>query len=262
MQKLSRWLRIVIGLIGMLLFLDGAILIALKKIHIGTVLPLLLGLFLLFYAAYCYHLQRFFFYHSRLHSVWRLGWLCFWLWLISLGYFFNYLSNSNLNTRTPPAAKAIIVLGSGVINGQPSPTLANRLDRAAPVVLAQPNAKLVLTGGVDLAETESEAAVQSRYPQQRYNIPTAQIILEDQSTSTELNLQNSQALLSAQQISTQQPIVIITSDFHTLRAAAIAKKQGYNQVSMLGATTPLGTRYNAWLREYFAYGSGWLLNEY
>ncbi|WP_249364508.1 hypothetical protein, partial [Acinetobacter baumannii] len=22
------------------------------------------------------------------------------------------------------------------------------------------------------------------------------------------------------------------------------------------------TRYNAWLREYFAYASGWLLNEY
>ncbi|WP_228131839.1 hypothetical protein, partial [Acinetobacter baumannii] len=25
---------------------------------------------------------------------------------------------------------------------------------------------------------------------------------------------------------------------------------------------PLITRYNAWLREYFAYASGWLLNEY
>ncbi|MFX8461890.1 YdcF family protein, partial [Acinetobacter baumannii] len=31
---------------------------------------------------------------------------------------------------------------------------------------------------------------------------------------------------------------------------------------MVAAETPLITRYNAWLREYFAYASGWLLNEY
>lgn len=188
--------------------------------------------------------------------------LCFWIWLVSLGYFFDYLSDNNAKTQNIPVVKAIIVLGSGVEKGQPSATLAKRLDRAAPVALAQPHAKLVMTGGIDFGETDSEAVVMSRYVQQHYRIPASQIILEDKSTSTELNLKNSQALLQAQHINIQQPIAIVTSDFHTLRAAAIAKKQGYSNITMLGATTPLATRYNAWLREYFAYASGWILNEY
>lgn len=261
-MQISLWIRLALALIGSVLFLDGAILIAFKKIHIGTVLPLLLGLFFCLYAYFYYHIERFFFYHFRLHSLWRFGWLCFWAWLVSLGYFFDYLSDNNAKTQPVAPVKAIIVLGSGVENGQPSATLAKRLDRAAPVALAQPDAKLVLTGGIDYGETESEAVVMSGYLQQHYHIPKSQIILEDKSTSTELNLKNSQTLLQAQHINIQQPIAIVTSDFHTLRAAAIARKQGYRNITLLGATTPLATRYNAWLREYFAYASGWLLNEY
>ena len=119
-----------------------------------------------------------------------------------------------------------------------------------------------MTGGIDFGETNSEAIVMSRYVQQHHHIPASQVILEDKSTSTELNLKNSQTLLQAQQINIQQPIAIVTSDFHTLRASAIARKQGYHHAIMLGASTPLETRYNAWLREYFAYASGWLLDEY
>lgn len=261
-MQISSWARVFLALIGSVLFLDGAILIAFKKIHIGTVLPLLLGLFFCLYSYFYYHIERFFFYHFRLHSIWRFGWLCFWAWLISLGYFFDYLADNNAKTQHVLPVKAIIVLGSGVENGEPSATLAKRLDRAAPVALAQPDAKLVLTGGIDYGEMDSEAVVMSRYLQKQYNIPVSQIILEDKSTSTELNLKNSQALLQAQHINIQQPIAIVTSDFHTLRAAAIAKKQGYRDITLLGATTPLAKRYNAWLREYFAYASGWLLNEY
>lgn len=261
-MQLSSWIRIFIALIGLVLFFDGAILIAFKKIHIGTVIPLVLGLFLCFYSLYYYHIERFFFYHFRLHSIWRFGWLCFWVWLISLGYFFNHLSKSNPINQKVPTAEAIIVLGSGVENGEPSVTLAKRLDRAAPVARSQPNAKLIVSGGVDFGEVDSEALVMSRYLQKNYHIPASQILLEDKSTSTELNLINSQPLLKAHSITIQQPIIIVTSDFHTPRAAAIAKKQGYSNFSMLGSTTPLSTRYNAWLREYFAYVSGWLLNEY
>ena len=261
-MQISKWFRVFLVLIGSVLFLDGAILISFKKIHLGTVLPALLGLFFILYAVFYHRVQRFFFYHFRLHSLWRFSRVCFFIWLASLGYFFHYLTENNANAKTIPAAKAIIVLGSGVKNGQPSPTLAKRLDRAAPIALAQPNAKLVLTGGIDFGEKESEAEIMSRYLQQHYRIPSSQIILEDRSTSTELNLINSQPLLAKHNIHIQQPIIIVTSDFHTIRAAAIAKKQGYAQMTMLGSTTPLSTRYNAWLREYFAYASGWLLNEY
>ncbi len=62
-----------------------------------------------------------------------------------------------------PPVNAIIVLGSGVENGQPSKTLAKRLDTAAPIALKQLQAKVVVTGGLDFSEKESEALVMSRY---------------------------------------------------------------------------------------------------
>ena len=57
------------------------------------------------------------------------------------------------------------------------------------------------------------------------------------------------------------PVVVVTSDFHTLRAQAIARRQGWQQVQAVGAPTPLYLRYNAWLREYFALASSRLLGE-
>ena len=70
-MQASSWIRIILAIVGSILFLDGAILIALKKIHIGTVLPFLIGLFFCIYAYFYYHFERFFFYHFRLHSIWR-----------------------------------------------------------------------------------------------------------------------------------------------------------------------------------------------
>ncbi|MNH30168.1 hypothetical protein D3C79_904490 [compost metagenome] len=102
----------------------------------------------------------------------------------------------------------------------------------------------------------------SRYLEQHYHLAKERMILEDKSTSTELNLMNTKPLLAQHHITLDQPIAIVTSDFHTPRAAAIAKKQGYTQVYTVAAETPLATRYNSWLREYFAFASGWFFNEY
>ncbi|WP_087087327.1 YdcF family protein [Acinetobacter pittii] len=261
-MQVSKWIRIFLAIIGSILFLDGLVLICLNKINVGTVIPLILGAFFCLYSLFYYHLERFFFYHYRLHTLWRFGWLCFWIWLISLGYFFSFIKENKNTSNNIPPVKAIIVLGSGVENGQPSTILAKRLDTAAPLALKQQQAQIVLTGGLDFSEKESEALVMSRYLEQKYHIARNQMILEDKSTSTELNLKNSKSLLEQHQITLDQPIAIVTSDFHIPRAVAIAKKQGYTQVYGVASETPLATRYNAWLREYFAYASGWLLNEY
>jgi uncharacterized SAM-binding protein YcdF (DUF218 family) len=182
--------------------------------------------------------------------------------LISLGYFFNHLSKSNPINQKVPTAEAIIVLGSGVENGEPSVTLAKRLDRAAPVARSQPNAKLIVSGGVDFGEVDSEALVMSRYLQKNYHIPASQILLEDKSTSTELNLINSQPLLKAHNITIQQPIIIVTSDFHTPRAAAIAKKQGYSNFIIRLNHSAINTLQCMAKRIFCLCLSGWLLNEY
>lgn len=255
--------RILSSLIGLILVLDGAYLISLKKIHFGTVLPVLIGMMLLCYAIFYTWIQSYLKQHTRLDWLWKFGWGVFWLWCISLLIFFTYIhfSTQQQNTVTNNA-KVVIVLGSGIENGQPSPTLAKRLDTAAAYALEHPQSYFIVSGGPAFAEQLTEAQVMSNYLQQRYAIAASHIILETQSTSTALNLKNSQPLLHTLGTDKTQPIIIVTSDFHTPRAAAIAKRQGYTQFSMLSATTPLYTRYNAWLREYFAYISGWLLNEY
>ena len=177
------------------------------------------------------------------------------------GFFLFLQHNIQKNTHTT-AIEAIIVLGSGVIQGKASPTLAARLDSAAQISQQQPQAFIIVSGGLDYAEKSTEAEIMSKYLQDHYQIAASKIVLENYSTSTELNLKNSQNILYQHGLTLNSPIAIVTSDFHTLRAAAIAKKQGYQQFFTVSATTPLATRYNAWLREYFAYLSGWILQEY
>lgn len=90
----------------------------------------------------------------------------------------------------------------------------------------------------------------------------ARRVREGRSTSTEENLVFSRQLLEERGVSVNDPIVVVTSDFHVWRAVRIARKVGFGEAFGVGAETPLYLRYNAWLREYFAAISGWVLREY
>lgn len=260
--KFSIFLRCILFIVGLILFLDGFILILQNKIHLGTVLPLIIGLFFIFYTSFYQKIQKILQQHKKIKKIWQFGWICFNLWLISLFIFFSYLQLNTQSKQKIPQVDAIIVLGSGIIQGQPSPTLALRLDAAAEVAKQHPKAWIIVSGGLDYGETKTEAEAMSTYLQEKYHISAHRILKEDQSTSTELNLKNSQNVLKAHQLGLNSKIAIITSDFHTLRASAIAQKQGYQDIVTVSSNTPIETRYNAWLREYFAYISGWLLQEY
>lgn len=260
--KSSLFLRYVLFIVGILLFLDGLILILQNKIHLGTILPFIIGLFFILYGSFYQKIQNFLQQHQKLKKIWHLGWIFFNIWLVSLFIFFGYLQLSTPSKQSTPPVDAIIVLGSGIIQGQPSPTLARRLDTAASVAQQHPQAWIIVSGGLDYGEAKTEAEAMSDYLQEKHHIAVERILKENQSTSTELNLRNSQAILKAHQLGLNAKIAIITSDFHTPRARAIAHKQGYQNIVTVSANTPLETRYNAWLREYFAYLSGWLLQEY
>lgn len=250
--------------IGLILFLDGLFLILQKKIHLGTLLPFAIGSGLCLHAYFDEKILNFLNKNQNkpFKKIWKICWILFLAWVISVILFFGYLKFNTQNSTQTADTQAIIVLGSGLVKGKPSPTLAARLDTAAISATQHPHASIIVTGGLGIVETVTEAEVMSLYLQEKHRIDASRIFLEDQSTSTELNLKNSQHILKAQQLTLNSPINIVTSDFHTLRAAAIAKKQGYSDITMLGAETPLMTRYNAWLREYFAYISGWILGEY
>lgn len=255
-------LRAVLLVCGMMLCLDAAVLFYYKKINFGTVVPFVIGLVFLLHAIYWHSLMAFLSQHAVVKLLWQLAWAGFVVWLLSFIYFVYTLQQQLNAQKHLPDVSAIIVLGSGIIDGQPTPALASRLDRAVPIIQAQPNAVVVVTGGVGIGHTQSEASVMARYLHDQHGIAMADITQEGDSTSTELNLANSKPLLQAQNISLSAPIAIVTNDFHTIRARAIAHKQGYEHVVMVASDTPLSIRYNAWFREYFAFISGWILQEY
>ena len=256
------WFLITIFMIGAILCLDGCVLFALKKINFGSILPFVIGVFL---CAYSYYYQKINLYLTRkpkLIRLWKMGWGVFFLWCMSLLFFFMYIHHHSKVDDEVEVVDAIIVLGAGIVDNQPSWALAERLDTAAEVFAKKNGAMIIVTGGLGFQQTLTEAEVMSAYLQKRHQIADESIALEDQSTSTELNLKNSQPILQRYGLNNDSAVVIVTSDFHTLRAAAIARKLGFKNIATVGAMTPIGIRYNAWLREYFAYISGWLLNEY
>lgn len=258
----NKILLLVLFIIGAVFFLDGFILIANKKIHLGTVLPLLIGIVFCITATWPKQIQLFLNQHLKLKKFWRWGWYAFTIWFVTLIAFFAYIHLEARQNSNIPNVQAIIVLGSGISQGQATPTLAKRLDTAGQLAIQQNKPIIIVSGGLDYGEVKTEAEIMSDYLQQHFLINAHRIFQENQSTSTDLNLKNSQKILNEQKLGLDSSIAIVTSDFHTLRAAAIARKQGYQHFITVGAETPLTTRYNAWLREYFAYISGWVLGEY
>jgi len=254
--------RLISTLTGLLLIADSMWLLAQDTIHLGILLPLVIGSFLVLYALlfdYFQHWRQ----KTQLRSrLWTCMWTGFLIWIASVGAFFGFIASHLNNDHPQQPTEAILVLGNGIENGQPSPTLQKRLDTAAEYAQQHPQALIIMTGGLGFQERYSEAEVMQAYLQQNYPDLHNPMELEVQSTSTELNLLNSKKILHQYHIQTDDPIAIVTSDFHSPRARAIAQHQGYSQIISVSAETPLYIRYNSWLREYFAYLSGWLLNEY
>lgn len=197
-------------------------------------------------------------------NVWRLMWGLSWLWVLTVAGFWIELARQGHAGHGAAARQpaAIVVLGSGTPGGKVSPVLAARLETAYQRAQACQDAIVVVSGGVDFAETRSEGEIMGDYLRAK-GLAASRIAQEERSTSTQQNLLFSRAILQHRGIAVERTETeIVTSDFHTLRARWIASRAGYANVRAVGAPTPLYVRYNAWLREYFAVLSGFVLREF
>ncbi|ARU06739.1 hypothetical protein CCO03_08220 [Comamonas serinivorans] len=256
----SSWL---LAAVGSVLALDGLALLLFKGMaSLGVTLPLGIGVALLVFVVWRPAVQTWMRASRWRRVVWQLALAAAVLWLLSLAVFFVRLAQLPHGAQAVAqlAPHAIIVLGSSTPQGQPSPALQARLDLAHELAQRFPQAVVAVSGGVDFGETVSEGQVMGDYLRAQ-GLPAARIVQEEASTSTDLNLKLSQPLLAARGVAVTDAVVVVTSDFHTARAQAIAQRQGWQQVQTVGAPTPLYLRYNAWLREYFAQASSRLLGE-
>ncbi len=143
--------------------------------------------------------------------------------------------------NTVGQADSAIVLGLALENGEPAPDLLARLDTARTYLEKYPEAQLILTGGNADASGRTEAAVM-RDLLTGQGVPESRLILEDRAETTKENFRN-----IAGMVSMDEPVVMISSNYHMDRAVRNAGEEGFTHVLRLPA--PSG---------FFAYGANML----
>jgi len=168
-----------------------------------------------------------------------------------LSAFLLYSVVYGMATRTDNAA-AIVVHGAGLLGDRVPPLLASRLDRALGIWhAAQARGRtplLVPSGGKGSDEKVSEADAMSAYLAE-HGVPAQDVLPEDRSTSTRENLLFSRELLARQGV--DRDIVLVTSNFHVLRTALLARSVGLD-AQAVGAPTARYYLPSAILREFAA----------
>lgn len=151
------------------------------------------------------------------------------------------------------APTAVVVHGAGLrADGTVTPLLRGRLDRALlawRAELARGNRPvLVPSGGQGGDEVRSEAAAMGEYLAEQ-GVPAQDLLLEDRSTTTRENIERSAVLL--RETDRVGPMLLVTSDYHVLRTASLARRLGVD-AQVVGARTARYYVPSAFLREFVA----------
>lgn len=152
-------------------------------------------------------------------------------------------------------SEVIVVLGAGLNGDRVTPLLASRLDRAVRVyddlVAAGRQPWIVVSGGKGSDEVVSEASAMARYLAEETHVSADAVLLEDASTNTRENLENSLQLLADQGISSAQ-MVVVTNNFHVLRSASLSRELGIPGAIVVGSPTAWYYLPSGFLREFAA----------
>jgi uncharacterized SAM-binding protein YcdF (DUF218 family) len=145
----------------------------------------------------------------------------------------------------------LIILGAAVHGQTISLSLQERLDKGIDYLNKYKDTKVIVSGGKGNGEDIAEADAMRMYLVKN-GIDTNRILEEAQSVSTATNFKYSKMLLEKQGFDMNKEIMIVTNDFHMLRAKMIAKKIGFKAYG-LSCNTPDIVKINCYLREYFAF---------
>lgn len=170
-----------------------------------------------------------------------------------LGVFFViFLGYAAFYARHPKfvAPDAIVILGSGLIRGEVPPLLQRRIDRAIGIWRATPGAILIPSGGQGEDEPRSESEAMAEYIVAQ-GVPEEAIALEDRSRNTRENLEFSREVLQQRAGHRGGDMLAVTSNYHVLRAALLARDIG-STVEVVGAPTAAYYVPSAFLREFAA----------
>lgn len=120
------------------------------------------------------------------------------------------------------SADAILVLGAGQIDNNPSPVFQARLDRTRELYTMKFANVIILTGGVGNDSSVSDAYIGRAYLMQR-GIPEGAIVTEEKSRTTKQNLSFAREIMKEHNI---EQVLLVSHDFHMMRAKKMAYDLG------------------------------------
>jgi len=147
-------------------------------------------------------------------------------------FFIGKILVGSLIRQDAPARNAL-VLGLALENGKPTGDLISRLDTAEKYLGSHPDAMLILTGGNPDGTGKTEAAVMRDILLMR-GVAEEKIRLEDRAETTKENFTN-----TARMVNPDEPIVLISSNYHMDRAVHTAKSAGFTHVLRVPAPSSL-----------------------
>lgn len=149
-----------------------------------------------------------------------------------------------------PEYDAGIVLGAALWNGEPSPGLKERLDKAHELYREGRFRFFILTGGYDHPGSRlTEAEGMKRYLA-ALGVPEDRLLLEPEARSTYENLAFSRVVMEREGLRTA---LVVTHDFHAARARNVARWLGYEQPGFAAAESSVLPASQKHFREIMAY---------
>ncbi|MFB9072409.1 YdcF family protein [Citricoccus parietis] len=174
-----------------------------------------------------------------------------------------------------PGADAVVVLGSGLIDGKVTPLLASRLDRGwqawraqlalppsstpaagtapgLPMAAPARGVPLIPSGGQGPDEPRPEAAAMADYLVD-HGVPPELVLPEERSRTTEENLRLSREIADGALPQDTRPghLLVATNEYHAPRAALLSRRIGVD-ADVVGGSTAGYYVPSAYLREFLA----------
>jgi uncharacterized SAM-binding protein YcdF (DUF218 family) len=145
---------------------------------------------------------------------------------------------------------AIIVLGAAQYNGRPSPVLRARLDHALGLYRDGLASVVVVTGGVGLGDTTSEALVGKRYLA-AHGIPVKAIIAQPEGRTTMASMTAVAQWLRRRGL---HRVLLVSDPFHMFRLRLEARRTALEAYTSPTESSPISENPVLELRYLFAEG--------
>lgn len=169
--------------------------------------------------------------------------------IVMEGVIVSYGEQDNMDQ----SADAVIVLGAGINNAEPSPALQTRLDTARAYMERHPDIPVVLSGGLGLGETVTEAEVMQKALSTGDEAWDSRLLPEPKATSTAENFWYAYEILREIGVDPETAtIAFVTNDFHIYRARLIAERMGMDVIGIPAELPWWWVNLTCYVREAFA----------